>query len=183
MQEQLPSEAGVIAPLGSAPPGEWYALQTLPRHEKRAAAELQKKNFVTFLPLHTSIRQWSDRKQKIRLPLFPNYVFVRLNESRNDRSAVLRTNGVRCFVGSHGAGVQIPQREIEAVQRILSEQIPFKSRPFLNVGRRVRICGGSLDGLQGIFLAENSDRSLVLSVGCIEKSLSIRIDGYGVEPV
>jgi transcription antitermination factor NusG len=183
MQEQLPPETELIAPLDLAASGEWYALQTLPRHEKRAAAELETKSFVTFLPLHTTIRQWSDRKQQVRVPLFPNYVFVRLRESRSERAAVLRTTGVRCFVGSRGAGVQIPHREIDAVQRILSERIPFKSHPFLPVGQRVRIRGGSLEGVQGIFQAENSDRSLIVSVECIQRSLSIRIDGYGVDPV
>jgi hypothetical protein len=47
----------------------------------------------------------------------------------------------------------------------------------------VRICGGALDGLEGIFTAENNDHSIVISVGLIQRSLSVRVAGYKVEPL
>lgn len=161
----------------------WFAVQTKPRHEKRVACELEEKGVVAFLPLGTAIHQWSDRKQAVQLPLFPNYVFVRMNGERSQRVVVLRTQGVRSFVGMRGAGIRVPDEEIEAVERILAQKVSFTLHPFVNVGRKVRIRGGSLDGVQGILVAANRDRSLVVSVECIQRSLAIRIDGYGVEAV
>ena len=59
----------------------------------------------------------------------------------------------------------------------------YQERPYLHVGQRVRVCGGALDGVEGILAAENSDRSLVISVGLIQRSISVRVAGYNVEPL
>jgi transcription antitermination factor NusG len=162
--------------------GEWFAVQIKPRHEKKAACELKEKGIFVFLPLYKAVHQWSDRRQEVQLPLFPNYVFVRISESGNTRAAVLQTNGVRSFVGMHGKGVCIPDEEVEAVQKILEEKISFTNHPSLNIGQKVRIRGGSLDGVRGTVMA-NNPRSLVVSIDCIQRSLTISIDGYAVDPV
>jgi transcription antitermination factor NusG len=183
MQVQHQEHTASLPQAASATTGEWFALLTKPRHEKRVASELEEKEVDVFLPLYSAIHQWSDRRQEVQLPLFPNYVFVRLDGNRTGRVTVLRTNGVRSFVGMRGAGVQVPHEEIEAVRRILAERIQFTNYPFLTVGQKVRVRGGSLDGVCGVLTAVNNDRSLVVSVDCIQRSLAIRIDGYGVDPV
>lgn len=161
----------------------WFAIQTRPRHEKKVAEGLGEKGVTTFLPLFSSMHQWSDRRRLVEMPLFPGYVFVRIGGAADSRIPVLRTHGVVNFVGIRGTGVAIPDCQIEAIQTILDRQIPFGPHPFLSVGRQVRIQGGSLDGLQGILVAKNSDQSLIVSVELIQRSLVIRIAGYGVVPV
>ena len=54
---------------------------------------------------------------------------------------------------------------------------------FLRAGRRVRVRGGSLDGLKGILVPSNGSRNLVISLQAIQRSLSIRVDGYELEPI
>lgn len=77
----------------------------------------------------------------------------------------------------------IPDHQIESVRTLLSQAAPWRSHPFVKAGQRVRIRGGALDGVEGIFVSENSDHSLVVSVDVIQRSLAVRIDGYDVEPV
>jgi len=161
----------------------WYAVQTMPRHERKVAAELQRKGLRTFLPLFPSERQWSDRVRVLDMPLFPGYVFVQMSPAPDIRISVLRSNGVTSFVGIRGVGVSIPETQIAAVQSILDQKLPFSPYPFLNIGQRVCIRGGSLDGLQGILTEIKGDLSLVISVDLIHKSLAIRVAGYRIEPV
>jgi transcription termination/antitermination protein NusG len=161
----------------------WFAVQTRPRHEKRVSAELQEKGIDAFLPVISTTRQWSDRRRVVELPLFSQYVFVRIVQNLNTRVSVLRTNGVTSFVGPRGIGVPIPDLEIERVQRVMAHGMPVSPHVFLNVGKRVRVRGGALDGLQGILTAVNGDQSLVLSVKLIQRSLAIRIAGFAIEPV
>jgi transcription antitermination factor NusG len=161
----------------------WFAVQTLPRHEKKVSAELEAKQIQSFLPATSEVRQWSDRKRVIESPLFPGYVFVRIAAESSTRIAVLRTNGVVGFVGIRGVGTPIPEPEITAIQAVLTQQIPFRAFPFLNIGERVRIRGGALDGIEGILDAVKDDQSLVISVELIQRSLAVRISGYHVEPV
>ena len=161
----------------------WFAIQTKARHEKRVAAELEEKGVEAFLPLFTAVHQWSDRKRKVDLPLFTTYLFVRIGREQSSRIRVLQTNSVFGFVGARGIGVPIPDEQIDALQTIVREKVPFLPYPFLNLGQKVRVRGGSLDGICGVLSAINDDRSLIVSVESIQRSVAIRIDGYGVEPI
>ncbi len=127
-------------------------------------------------------RRWSDRRKQVEAPLFSGYTFLRIIPTSNDRVRVLQTQGVVSFVGVHGTGIPIPEDQIEAIKTLIGSQIPCVERPFLRVGQRVRVRGGALDGLLGILVTENDDRSLVISVEPIQRSLSVRLAGYEVEP-
>lgn len=161
----------------------WYAVRTRSRHEKLVLRQLLNQGIQSFLPVVTKINQWSDRKKQVEEPLFAGYAFVRLDHSSDDRIRVLRTQGVVNFVGVQGSGVAIPDQEIENITTLLASRVTYQERPYLHVGQRVRVCGGALDGLEGILTAENSDRSVVISIGLIQRSLSVRVAGYNVEPL
>jgi transcription antitermination factor NusG len=162
---------------------QWYAVQTMPRHEKKVTAELQQKQVQAYLPLFSEEREWSDRRVSVDTPLFPGYVFVRIPQDQDTRVMVLRTLGVRNFVGTRGVGAPIPDSEIESVQAVLARGIPFSVSPFLNIGQRVRILDGSLEGVEGILTAVNGDNSLIISVELIQRSLAMRVTGFRVEAV
>lgn len=175
-------EGAILTQLpAAADEGSWYAVRTKPRHEKTVAGELDKKGITVFLPLFCALHRWSDRKCQVHLPLFTGYLFVRIVPQLSTRVFVLRTIGVAGFVGARGVGVPIPDGQIQAVRTILREKVAFTPHPFLNVGQKVRIRGGSLDGLEGILQARNGDDSLIVSVESIQRSLAIRITGYQVE--
>jgi len=161
----------------------WFAIQTIARHEKRVAGQFLEQRISTFLPLVNQVHEWSDRRKCIQVPLFSCYVFVRLSQQRKIREQILRTPGALGFVGGRGWGTSIPNEQIEAIQRILAEEVPYGLHPFLRIGMRVRIRGGSLDGLEGILVEKNRDRSLIVSVELLCRSLSVRVEGYDLEPV
>jgi len=161
----------------------WYAVHTRARHEKTVSDRLREQGLATFLPLVKETHDWSDRKKIVELPLFGCYVFVRFAPGHRDRLRVCRTDGVLQVVGTRGEGTPIPDEQIETVKMVLSEQLPFTTHPFLKIGQRVRIRGGSLDGVEGVLLSRNGDRTLVVSVDAIQRSLAVRIEGYRVEAV
>jgi len=153
------------------------------RHEKRVDSQLQEKRIITFLPLLQEIHKWSDRKRKVDVPLFSCYAFVRIVPTAENRVQVLQTPGVLGFVGSERQGTPIPDEEIESLQTAIREKIPFALHPFVSAGKRVRIRGGSLDGVEGILVRQGTDQSLIVSVELLRRSVSIRVEGYDVELV
>ena len=161
----------------------WYAVRTRSRHEKLVSRQLESQGIQSFLPVITKISKWSDRRKEVELPLFSGYAFVRLDHASGERVRVLQTQGVVNFVGVQGSGVPIPDQEIENINILVASKVTYQERPYLQVGQRVRVCGGALDGVEGILAAENSDRSLVISVGLIQRSISVRVAGYNVEPI
>jgi transcription antitermination factor NusG len=161
----------------------WYAVQTHARHERKVTAQLEEKGVTTFLPLVTEVHRWSDRGKVVELPLFSCYAFVHMAHSVEARLEVLQTPGVIGFVGIHGVGILIPDKEIEDIRTLLAHNADCAPYPFLKVGRRVRIRGGCFDGVEGILVAKKSDRSLVVSIELIQRSVAVRIDGYDLEPI
>lgn len=162
---------------------DWYAIQTRSRHEKMVVQQLQNQGIITFLPLSSQLREWSDRQKLVEFPLFPGYAFVRMVYGPEERLRVLHTEGVVNFVGTSGQGIAIPEKQIEHIQTLLANKVPFESYPFLKAGQRVRIRGGALNGTEGILVRQDADRMLVISVELIQRSLSIRLRGYEVEAV
>jgi transcription antitermination factor NusG len=161
----------------------WYGLQTRARHEKIVVKRLEERGVTTFLPLVTEVHRWSDRKKSVQTPLFGCYVFARFVPNRSERLRALRVEGVFGLVGASGEGVPIPDEQINAVRSLVEGQFPWTSHPFLKIGQRVRIRSGALDGLEGILVSRNGDRTLVISVDAIQRSLAVRVEGYEVEPV
>jgi transcription antitermination factor NusG len=161
----------------------WYAVHTLARHEKRVAAQLEEKRVCTFLPLLHQIHRWSDRRTKVEVPMFSCYAFVRIAQTIQERLKVLRTPGVLAFVGSERQGTPIPDEQIESLQTAIREKIPCAAHPYIRIGQRVRIRGGSLDGTQGILVGQGSEQSVVVSVELLQRSVAIRVEGYDLELV
>jgi transcription antitermination factor NusG len=115
--------------------------------------------------------------------LFSCYVFAKFVPDRTERLRVLRVDGVFGLVGAGGEGASIPEEQIEAVRSVVEAKIQWSCHPFLKIGQRVRIRSGALNGVEGILVARNGDRTLVISVDAIQRSLAVRVEGYDVEPI
>ena len=181
LQANLGSDSVFPASGNAVEESHWYAIHTVARHEKRVAQQLEENGVLTFLPLMQQIRQWSDRRAKVEVPMFSCYTFVRMVQTEEERLKVLRTPGVHGFVGSERAGTPIPNEEIESLQIAIQQKIPFAVHPFISVGNRVRIRGGALDGVEGTLIGHAGDKSLVMSVELLQRSVSFRVEGYDVE--
>jgi len=138
---------------------------------------------TTFLPLVTEIHRWSDRHKSVDVPLFPGYVFVQIPAEREAQLRVLKTSGVVQFVGNQQGAVPIPDQEIASVHSVLEEKVDCAPYPFLQLGQRVRIRGGSLDGIEGILVRRDSACNLVISIELIQRSLAVSVCNFDVEPV
>jgi transcription antitermination factor NusG len=161
----------------------WYAIQTMSRHERLVTHQLGSQGLTAYLPSFTETHRWSDRRKKVELPLFPGYVFVNAIMSAQVRRVVAFTRGVAGFITMRGEPIPIPDDQIESVQRILANNIRCAAYPFLKVGQRVRVRGGALDGIQGILIADTRNKGLVVSIDSIQRALIVHIEGYGVEVI
>ena len=161
----------------------WYAVQTVGRQEKSVTERLCELELSLYLPLVTEMHRWSDRRKRMDVPLFPGYTFLYSPMNESIRLTVVRAPGVTGFVTSQGKPASIPDAEIERVQKLLLQKEPLLAHTFLTRGKRVRIRGGALDGVEGILVGTNADWSLVVSVELIQRSIALRLKGYDIEPV
>jgi transcription antitermination factor NusG len=167
----------------SAVEPQWYAIHTRSQHEKSVSAQLEDRGITTFLPLVTELHRWSDRRKLVQLPLFSCYTFLHMPFVPELWAKVLRVGGVLGFVGVRGQGIPIPEKQIETIRTLPGINAPYTLCPFLKVGQHVRVRGGSLDGIEGILVSRNGERTLVISVEPIQRSLAVQLGDYQVEPV
>lgn len=164
---------------GSAPRGNWYALYTFPRHERRVAEQVEQRRFASFLPVYRSIRKWKDRRKELELALFPSYVFVRMD--LGDRLQVLQLPGVVRLVNFNGQPAVIPEEEIEVLRIRLSGAQNIQPHPYLNRGRRVRVRSGPMQGLEGIVVRRKDRCRIVFSVELLQRSVAMELDESDLE--
>jgi transcriptional antiterminator NusG len=160
---------------------QWFAVWTRSRQEKVAASMLNALDVVTFLPLKSEIRQWSDRKCIVTTPLFSGYLFVRVNIDLDSRLQILKTPGVVGFVGNNTGPLPIPNQQIESIRRLLDSGIDFTVGPLFREGDRIRVIRGSLSGMEGTLVRTSSETRLILSVDLVKRSLSIDVSRHDVE--
>ena len=163
--------------------GTWYAVRTRSRREKVSAGMLTGAGVENYLPLKSEVRQWSDRKQSVEVPLFSGYLFVCLGGLNDSRLRVLTVPGVVSFVGNHAGPSPIPSKEIEDVRAALSSGLSYSVQTTLNEGDRVRVVRGPLTGAEGTLLHRNSEFRLQVSVNMIDQSLAIRVRPEDVERI
>jgi transcription antitermination factor NusG len=157
----------------------WYAAYSCPNHEKSIARQFELRSIESFLPLYEKPSRWKDRTVKLQLPLFPGYVFVRLDAEEKLR--VLQVPGVVRLVGFNGHPAPLLEEEMQALREGLSGSLHAEPCSYLQVGRRVRIKSGSLRGLEGILLKKKSGYRFVLSLGLIQRSMAVEVDAVDVE--
>lgn len=155
----------------------WYAVYTLPRHEKTVADHLDKKSIEHYLPLFEKASRWKDRVARIRLPLFPGYVFVRIPLMK--KLHVLEISGVIRIVGFSGQAAPLPDGEIESLRTYLAFRNAEPS-PYLTVGKRVRVNAGPLAGLEGIIVRRKGRMRIVLSIDSIQRSIAMELEAADV---
>lgn len=159
----------------------WYALYTRSRHEKCVAQQIEQRSIACFLPLYRSVRRWKDRRKELELALFPGYVFVRL--ALQDRLRVLQLPSAVRLVSFNGRPAVLPEAEIEQLRERLARGGCVEPHPYLRVGRRVRVCGGPMQGLEGIIVRRKDRCRVVFSLDLIMRSVAVEVDEADVEPV
>jgi transcription antitermination factor NusG len=137
----------------------WFAIYTKSRTEKKVADRLAEQQIAVYCPTQTVLRQWSDRKKKVKVAVFPSYVFVQFQEEK-ERIQILQTPGVVNFVRYLGADAKIRPNEIEAIQKLLGEYEAI-SVEAIHPGDKVQIEHGGMKGQEGRVIKTQKDRVIV----------------------
>lgn len=156
----------------------WYALYTKPRHEFKAALQLDSISIENYLPTFTVKKQWSDRKKKVIEPLFRGYIFIHTDE-RERLLAVSQSTIVKtvCFDGKPSV---IPAWQIENLQKMLSETPEVFVSDKIEIGSKVRIIDGPFKDVIGVVTGAQEEKWLAVSVDLLRCSVMVRLPNESV---
>jgi len=160
----------------------WFAVQVRARSEKLVASILENKGFENLLPVYKVQRRRSDRVLGIELPLFPGYLFCRLDLNRR-LLPLFTTPGVVRLLGAGNTPMPVDDSEIDAVRAIVKAGRLPRPWPMVEKGQRVRIEAGPLTGVEGILIGQRKNCRLVVSVTLLKRAISVEIDEDAARPV
>ncbi|MFW6157930.1 MAG: transcription termination/antitermination protein NusG [Planctomycetota bacterium] len=174
----LPDNSELEAPAADA--GDWYALYTRSRHEKRVAGELVRQRVDHLLPLYDVLSQWKDRKKWVQKPLFPGYLFVHVL-GEEDLTATWYTRGVVHVVSNGDGPIPVPHDQIEAVRRMIESPVDLDPWPYLKRGQRVRVRSGPLHGIEGYVSRRKDVHRIVVTVDLLGRAVAAEINPESLE--
>ncbi len=154
---------------------KWRAIYTKSRTEKKVLDRLKQLGYEAFLPMKTELRQWSDRKKKVRIPLIKSYVFIKV--SQKELSDVLGIPGVVAVLKYLGNPALIQDHEIEYLKIACNgnDVHVVHQNLDLSTGTLVRVVKGAFQGMFATFLEERGKHRVLLHINALNQSIELTV--------
>ncbi len=142
----------------------WYVVYTKPRSEQKALLHLSEQGFLTYLPLFREKKRRKSRLLTDITPLFPNYLFIKLDDKHDNWTPIRSTPGVNKLVRFGDIPAKVPETFIETLRANEDDDgVQHFDQPKFAPGDRIRISDGPMAGLEAIFKTDRgSDRALIM---------------------
>jgi transcription antitermination factor NusG len=151
----------------------WYAVYTRSRWEHRIADALRQKGFEVFLPTYSTQKPTSRGNIGILPPLFPGYLFCRLDIT--NRLPVLVVNGVISILGVGQVPEPVPENELDAVRKVMASGLAISPDAVLSPGQSVLVEHGPLKGVTGTLIHTMKESLLLVSISLLNRSVAVRL--------
>lgn len=154
----------------------WHALYVNSRSEKRIGESLIARSIEAYVPVVKTMRQWSDRKKLIELPLLNGYIFVNISPKEND--TVLQTKGVVKFVRSEGKIATIREIEINRLKQLVELGYQLEANAIdkkYKAGDKIKISSGALKGIEGYVVESRENRQIEVLLESIGQCIRVKL--------
>lgn len=152
----------------------WHVAYVKSRSEKKVQERLDKLKINNFLPMIKSVRQWSDRKKIVQLPLFSGYIFVQLKPA--DYAIVRMVEGLVNFIYEDKKPAIVPAQDIDAIKLFLTTGLPVSAYPdTFETGEQVRINFGPLKGLTGELVDIENEKHFIVRIAIINQIVQLTL--------
>ncbi len=162
----------------------WYLIYTKPRQEQVAQENLLRQGYEIYLPLIRQRKRRSGKYQVIVKPMFPRYLFIRLNTETDNWGPIRSTRGVSGLVRFGMQPAQIPNRLMNSLRdRDDDSGIQDLQVPEYASGNKVRIIEGPMAGCEGIFMAKTGQERVVILLEIAGQTARLNLEAVDLEAV
>ena len=154
---------------------QWFALYTKARAEKKVYEQLRSIGIDAYLPLTKELRQWSDRKKWVEVPVIHSYIFVYITPA--EYMKVFDANGIVSYVSHKGKAIAIPDHEMEAMRRTVDNHLSFSVETnIICKGETITIESGPLKGITGTITEIRGEKKFCMQISHIGYTLVVNLD-------
>jgi transcriptional antiterminator RfaH len=168
----------------TAETGNWIVASTQPHREQVALANLSRQGFRAYCPRIRKRVRHARRLQEVLRPLFPGYVFIRLNPELEQWRSIGSTLGVRNLIRFGERPATVPGEFVTglvATEEDGAVALP-RARDSYLPGEKVRMREGPFDGLIATVLSAGECDRIVVLMDFLRRSVRVRISINEVVP-
>ena len=153
----------------------WYVVKTNSRAEKKVFERLESLGLEVYLPLVTTIKQWSDRRKKVEVPLISSTLFLYCRES--DLKILYNVVGFHTLLYYLGKPAKVRDYEIQNLRILLQENLEFEKEEFVNIqeGDKVEVIRGPFQGLIATSLEVSRTHKLIVEIESLEQRFVVHV--------
>jgi transcription antitermination factor NusG len=159
---------------------KWYIGYTMPKAEKKTFSRLNEIGVVSFLPMQKVVRYWSDRKKKLEVPLFPNYIFI--YTSNAERFDILKMQGLVKYVSFGGNPATVSDSLIDSLKKMQTGDLQVSNIEFIE-GMQVRITDGPFAGIEGTLVHKRDSKRIVVRIEVLKRAVSVDVSANRIEVI
>ena len=162
---------------------KWYALVTRSKAGKKVYARLLGEGYHVYLPLIISVKQWSDRKKKVEVPMIPSYVFIKIQEKCLNN--LLNDIGVVRIFKYLKTPAVIQDSEIEILKTLTNdaENISLFACKDVCKGEQVKIVKGPFEGLEAECIQFQGKHRIIIKTVALGVVIEVNISMSFVEKI
>ncbi|NBC49779.1 MAG: transcription/translation regulatory transformer protein RfaH [Gammaproteobacteria bacterium] len=162
----------------------WYVVYTKPRKEALAETNLQRQEFETYLPWFKRVTAQRGTWKETVEPLFPRYLFLRTDPTKQTVAPIRSTLGVSTLVTFGHQLMPVPDKMIDALRQRADPSTGVHCAPQheFKKGEAVAITSGPFEGLQGIFDTCSGEARVAVLLDILGKSARVLLKRAQVEP-
>ena len=160
---------------------QWYAVHTHARDEMKAMRHLGRQGFEVYLPQHLTRRRHARRTDWVPSPLFPRYLFVRMDTDGVRWRVINSTSGVSYLVCNGERPTSVPPGIVEEILARTGEDgmVLVNPEPFKK-GTPVQITDGAFCDHVGLFECADDNERVFILLDLMGRQVKVRVAAESV---
>ena len=156
---------------------DWFVVHTKPRQEHRALVNLERQGYPCYLPVLAVEKIRQKRLVPIEEPLFPRYLFIRLDSSMTGKSwgPIRSTLGVSRLVSFGQEPTRVDPVLIQMLQTRDTLRDAAPQRLF-ETGESVVIQDGPFAGIEAIYQMNDGESRAMVLIDLLNKPTRLKIE-------
>ena len=156
---------------------QWFVAHTRPRREKKLVEFCARHKLAATLPCYQSAHKYRGKTVVFQKPLFPGYVFLRLEPSQ--RETVRQNDHVANLLEVFDQATF--ERQLHDILMALESNLGVRLAPAIGEGMRVRIKEGPLQGIEGWVEQRYGVSTVLLRLDFISQAAAVKLEAHQLQ--
>lgn len=159
----------------------WTPIRTKPRQEKKLSRYCAANNIPYYLPLIQKMHHYGNRKETFSKPMFPGYVFCRINENLFSKLQLSNALVYKIAINEHTERTLIQELKAIRVFERMSNSGTIEISPELIAGTAIEITRGLFQGITGIVQCRKGKLMLIVNIELLGQTAAVEINASDLE--